>query len=82
MIEIIAQVDHEAIDLVLAERLAGGRAVSLLTLAFAVKTTRGVAVEIATEVGGIPGANDVFSKFDTLVSSLAGALSGKSGGRR
>ena len=42
----------------------------------------GVAVELATEVGGMPGTDDVFSKFDTLVSSLAGALSGKSGGQR
>jgi zinc/manganese transport system substrate-binding protein len=40
----------------------------------------GVAVEIATEAGGLPGTDDVFSKFDVLVSSLAGALSGKSGG--
>jgi ABC-type Zn uptake system ZnuABC Zn-binding protein ZnuA len=42
----------------------------------------GVAVEIATEVGGLPGTNDVFSKFDTLVSSVSGALSGKSGGQK
>jgi len=42
----------------------------------------GTAVEVATEVGGLPGTDDVFSKFDTLVSSLAGALSGKSGGQR
>ena len=41
-----------------------------------------VALEIATEVGGIPGTDDVFSKFDTLVSSVAGALSGKSGVQR
>jgi ABC-type Zn uptake system ZnuABC Zn-binding protein ZnuA len=40
----------------------------------------GVAVEIATETGGLPGTDDVFSKFDVLVSSVAGALSGKSGG--
>ena len=40
----------------------------------------GVAVEIATEAGGLPGTDDVFSKFDVLVSSVAGALSGKSGG--
>ena len=46
------------------------------------KRAGGVALEIATEVGGIPGTDDVFSKFDVLVSSLAGALSGKSGGQR
>jgi zinc/manganese transport system substrate-binding protein len=46
------------------------------------KRVGGTAVEVATEVGGVPGADDVFSKFDTLVSSLAGALSGKSGGAR
>ena len=46
------------------------------------KRAGGVAVEVATEVGGLPGTDDVFSKFDTLVSSLAGALSGKSGGQR
>jgi zinc/manganese transport system substrate-binding protein len=40
----------------------------------------GTAVEIATEAGGVPGTDDVFSKFDVLVSSVAGALSGKSGG--
>jgi len=40
----------------------------------------GVAVEIATEAGGLPGTDDVFSKFDVLVSSVAKALSGKSGG--
>ncbi len=37
----------------------------------------GVAVEIATEAGGLPGTDDVFSKFDVLVSSIAKALSGK-----
>jgi len=31
----------------------------------------------ATEVGGVPAAKDVFSKFDVLVSTVAGALSGK-----
>jgi ABC-type Zn uptake system ZnuABC Zn-binding protein ZnuA len=46
------------------------------------KRAGGTAVEIATEVGGLPGTDDVFSKFDTLVSSLAGALSGKSGGQK
>jgi zinc/manganese transport system substrate-binding protein len=45
------------------------------------KRAGGIAVEIATEVGGLPGTDDVFSKFDTLVSSVAGALSGKSGGQ-
>jgi ABC-type Zn uptake system ZnuABC Zn-binding protein ZnuA len=40
----------------------------------------GVAVAIATEAGGLPGTDDVFSKFDVLVSSVAKALSGKSGG--
>jgi ABC-type Zn uptake system ZnuABC Zn-binding protein ZnuA len=38
----------------------------------------GVAVEVPTEVGGVKGADDVFSKFDTMVSSIAGAL-GKTG---
>ena len=37
----------------------------------------GTALEVATEVGGMPGTDDVFSKFDVLVSSLAKALSGK-----
>ena len=46
------------------------------------KRAGAAAVEIATEVGGLPGTDDVFSKFDTLVSSVAGALSGKSGGQR
>src|SRR2546422_8200065 len=45
------------------------------------KRAGGVAVEIATEAGGVPGTDDAFSKFDTSVSSLAGALSGKSGGQ-
>ena len=42
----------------------------------------GTAVEIATEAGGLPGTDDVFSKFDVLVSSVAGALSGKPGVQR
>jgi zinc/manganese transport system substrate-binding protein len=42
----------------------------------------GVAVEIASECGGLPGTDDVFSKFDVLVSSVAGALAGKSGGSK
>ena len=46
------------------------------------KRAGGVAVEVATEVGGLPGATDVFSKFDVLVSSVAGALSGKAGAQR
>jgi zinc/manganese transport system substrate-binding protein len=37
----------------------------------------GTAVEIATEVGGVPEATDVFSKFDSAVSSLVNALSSK-----
>jgi len=35
-----------------------------------------------TVPGGVPGTDDVFSKFDVLVSSVAGALSGKAGGAR
>ena len=46
------------------------------------KRAGGVAVETATEAGGMPGTDDVFSKFDVLVSSLTGALSDKSGGQR
>ena len=45
------------------------------------KRTGGTAVEIATECGGVPGTDDVFSKFDKLVSSISGALSGKGGAR-
>jgi zinc/manganese transport system substrate-binding protein len=41
----------------------------------------GVAVEVATEAGGLPQTDDVFAKFDTLVSSLSQALSGHAGGR-
>jgi ABC-type Zn uptake system ZnuABC Zn-binding protein ZnuA len=37
----------------------------------------GTALEIATEAGGLPGTDDVFTKFDTLVSSVAGALAGR-----
>jgi zinc/manganese transport system substrate-binding protein len=44
------------------------------------KRAGAVALEIATEVGGVPGTDDVFTKFDKLVASIAGALSGKSGG--
>ncbi len=42
----------------------------------------GVAVVIASEAGGVPKTDDVFSKFDVLVSTLATALGGKSGGSR
>jgi zinc/manganese transport system substrate-binding protein len=44
------------------------------------KRAGGTAIEVATEVDGMPGTDDVFSKFDLLVSSIAGALSGKSEG--
>jgi ABC-type Zn uptake system ZnuABC Zn-binding protein ZnuA len=44
------------------------------------KRAGAVALEIATEAGGVPGTDDVFAKFDKLVASIAGALSGKSGG--
>ena len=44
------------------------------------KRAGGVAVPITTEAGGLPGTDDVFSKFDKLVASVAGGLSGKSGG--
>ena len=46
------------------------------------KRAEGVAVEIPTEVGGVPGTDDVFSKFDVIVSRLAAALSAKPGGPR
>ena len=46
------------------------------------KLAGATAVEIALEAGGLPGTDDVFSKFDSIVSSLAGALSGKSEGPR
>ncbi len=46
------------------------------------KKAGGVAVEIASECGGVPGTDDVFSKFDVLVSSIAGALSGKTGAQQ
>ena len=46
------------------------------------KRAGGVAVEITTEAGGLPRTDDVFSKFDVLVSSIAGALSGKAGGQK
>lgn len=37
--------------------------------------TGGTAVEIATEVGGLPDTDDVFAKFNVLVSTLATAFS-------
>jgi zinc/manganese transport system substrate-binding protein len=40
----------------------------------------GVAVEIASEAGGLAGTDDVFAKFDKVVSSMAGALAGAKGG--
>jgi len=46
------------------------------------KRAGGVAVEVPTEAGGVPGTDDVFAKFDTMVSSMAGALSGKGGGQK
>ena len=46
------------------------------------KRAGGVAVKVATECGGVPGTDDVFSKFEALVSSITGALSGKAGGAR
>ena len=46
------------------------------------KRAGGVAVEVPTEAGGVPGTDDVFAKFDTMVSSMGGALSGKGGGQK
>jgi len=46
------------------------------------KRAGGTAVEVASEVGGMPGTNDVFAKFDVLVASLNGALSGTIGGQK
>ncbi len=46
------------------------------------KRAGGVAVEVALEAGGLPRTDDVFSKFDSIVSLMAGALSGKSEGQR
>ena len=37
------------------------------------KKAEGVAVEVPTEVGGMPEAKDVFSKFDFIVSTLVKA---------
>lgn len=41
----------------------------------------GVAVEVPLEAGGVPGTDDVFAKFDKLVSLIAGAYAGKGGAR-
>ena len=46
------------------------------------KRAGGLAVEVATEVDGVPGTSDVFSKFDVLVSSLVTALGGNPGGAK
>jgi len=46
------------------------------------KRAGGVAVEVPTEAGGVPGTDDVFAKFDVMVSSISRALAGSSGGRR
>ena len=46
------------------------------------KRAGGVAVEVPTEAGGVPGTDDVFAKFDVLVSSISRALAGSSGGPR
>jgi len=46
------------------------------------KRSGGIAVEVATEVGGLPGTDDVFAKFDALVSTLTGALSGRARGQK
>jgi len=40
----------------------------------------GVAIEVPTEAGGVPNTDDVFAKFDVLVATIAGALSGKTAG--
>jgi len=41
----------------------------------------GTAVEVPLEVGGLPHTDDVFSKFDVMVSSIADALAGRTGGK-
>lgn len=41
------------------------------------KRANGTALEIATECDGLPGTDEVFKKFDLLVSSIAKALSEK-----
>lgn len=45
------------------------------------KRAEGVAIEIPTEVGGVPGTGDVFAKFDFIVSSLSRALANAGGSR-
>jgi hypothetical protein len=40
----------------------------------------GVAIEVPTEAGGAPNTDDVFAKFDVMVSTIANALAGKSAG--
>ena len=45
------------------------------------KRAGGTAIEVASEVGGLPGTADVFAKFDALVGSLSKALDA-TGGRR
>jgi len=46
------------------------------------KRAGGTAIEVASEAGGLPGTDDVIAKFDVLVSSVVGALSGKAGTAR
>ncbi len=46
------------------------------------KRAGGTAVQVALEAGGLPGTDDVFAKFDAMVSSIAGALSGKAEAQR
>jgi len=46
------------------------------------KRAGGVAVDVATEAGGLPGTDDVFAKFDAMVATIVGALGGKAGGAR
>jgi len=46
------------------------------------KRAGGIAIELASEVGGMPGTDDVFTKFDVLIRSLAGALAGRPGGQK
>lgn len=46
------------------------------------KRAGAVAIEIPTECGGVKGTDDVFAKFDFIVSAIANGLSGKSGGAK
>ena len=46
------------------------------------KRAGGVAFDVATEAGGLPGTDDVFAKFDAMVATIVGALGGKAGGAR